>query len=90
MLNTNVGDMPPDIFSDYISDILDEEWTWEYLVSIVNARGFGFENALGHGFGYMFGNGYGFGNGRSSGSEYENGDGNECKNGNGKNHAGNG
>jgi hypothetical protein len=35
-MNTNVGEMPLDIFSDYISDILGEEWTWEYLILILN------------------------------------------------------
>jgi hypothetical protein len=32
MLNTNVGDMPLDIFCDYTSDILDEEWIIEHFI----------------------------------------------------------
>jgi hypothetical protein len=36
MLNTNVGDMPLDIFADYTSDTLEQEWSWEYLACLVN------------------------------------------------------
>jgi hypothetical protein len=36
MFNINVGDMPLDIFSDYISDILGQEWSWEYLNVALN------------------------------------------------------
>jgi hypothetical protein len=36
VFNTNVGDMPLDIFSDYISDTLGEEWSWEYLSVALN------------------------------------------------------
>jgi hypothetical protein len=43
MFNTNVGDMPLDIFADYISDILDEEWCWEYLQFTINANNIGFD-----------------------------------------------
>jgi hypothetical protein len=32
MINLNVGEMPLDIFADYISDILGQEWSWEYLL----------------------------------------------------------
>jgi hypothetical protein len=39
-MNTNVGDMPLDIFTDYISDTLGEEWSWEYLAIIVNYHGY--------------------------------------------------
>jgi hypothetical protein len=39
MLNTNVGDMPLDVFSDYVSDILDEEWCWIYLIPTMNYEG---------------------------------------------------
>jgi hypothetical protein len=42
MFNTNVGDMPLDIFSDYVSDILGEEWYWEYLPFTINANNIGF------------------------------------------------
>jgi len=30
-MNDNVGDMPIEIFGDYISDTLGEEWSWEYF-----------------------------------------------------------
>jgi hypothetical protein len=36
----NVGDMPLDIFGDYLTDILDQEWSWEYLISIFNGDGY--------------------------------------------------
>jgi hypothetical protein len=32
-MNTNVGDMPLDIFCDYILDVLNEEWIWEYFLT---------------------------------------------------------
>jgi hypothetical protein len=38
MFNDNVGEMPLDIFADYVSDILGEEWYWEYLVFAVNGH----------------------------------------------------
>jgi hypothetical protein len=68
-LNTNVGDMPLDIFADYISDTLGEEWSWEYLLFAVN--GFGYDE-FGYGVysvnndieyceGYGTIDGYGFG-----------------------------
>lgn len=67
-MNTNVGDMPLDIFSDYTSDILAEEWSWEYLVFAVNGNGGSFfENQYGHGAGTGLGFGdaetYDLGNG---------------------------
>jgi hypothetical protein len=40
MFNTNVGDMPLDIFSDYISDTLGQEWSWEYFSLIANGNNF--------------------------------------------------
>jgi hypothetical protein len=49
MLNTNVGDMPLDIFSDYISDILGKEWSWEYLVLAINGNSYGAGNGYGQG-----------------------------------------
>jgi hypothetical protein len=83
MFNTNVGDMPLDIFSDYISDTLDYECNWEYLIIAVNdfPRDFGF---IGRGSGtnnYYNGIGYhsginsrdAFGNGIGYGEEYESG-----------------
>lgn len=39
-LNTNVGDMPLDIFSDYLTDTLDQEWHWEYLALAINGQGY--------------------------------------------------
>jgi hypothetical protein len=44
MLDTNVGDMPLDIFADYISDTLDQEWHWEYLALTVNGQGHSTDN----------------------------------------------
>jgi len=38
-MNDNVGDMPPEIFADYVSDMLGEEWSWEYLVLSFNNHG---------------------------------------------------
>jgi hypothetical protein len=58
MINTNVGNMPLDIFSDYISDILDEEWNWLYLTVNTNYDG----NRVGYGLGYGFGYGYRYNN----------------------------
>jgi hypothetical protein len=52
-MNTNVGEMPLDIFSDYISDILGEDWSWEYFGLIVN--GFGTEGRPYQQFHYQFG-----------------------------------
>lgn len=37
-METNVGDMPLDIFADYVSDILGEEWSWEYLALVINGQ----------------------------------------------------
>jgi len=41
-MDTNVGDMPIEIFGDYISDCLDEEWNWVYLFHADNGYNFGF------------------------------------------------
>jgi hypothetical protein len=68
-MNTNVGDMPLDIFSDYISDILGEDWNWEYLALVINgSEGNYNESTLGHGRGLGEGFGgdgytYNYGNG---------------------------
>jgi hypothetical protein len=35
-MDTNVGEMPIDIFSDYVSDTLGQEWSWEYIIPILN------------------------------------------------------
>lgn len=65
MINTNVGDMPLDIFSDYLSDTLNEEWYWQYLIALPNdgnslgchdfwtGNGF-YYNTEGHGFVYGY------------------------------------
>lgn len=73
----NVGDMPLDIYSDYISDILGEEWSWEHLSLSFNwydqlknnygngmrmyEFGCGYNNEA-DSFGYERNNGFGFGN----------------------------
>jgi hypothetical protein len=55
-MNTNVGDMPLDIFSDYVSDTLGEDWCWEYFGLIVNNYGhrLSMDYALGHGKIYLY------------------------------------
>jgi hypothetical protein len=76
-MNTNVGDMPLDIFCDYVSDILGEEWSWEYFGLILNWHdqlknnygngmrmyelGCGYNNEA-DSFGYERHEGFGFGN----------------------------
>jgi hypothetical protein len=56
-MNLNVGNMPLDIFGDYVSDILGVEYNWIYLVPITNGfapislRG-NFDNAVGVGIEY--------------------------------------
>lgn len=37
-MNDNVGEMPLDIFSDYISDMLGEEWCWLYFIPVINGH----------------------------------------------------
>jgi hypothetical protein len=59
-MNTNVGEMPLDIFSDYVSDILGGDWSWEYLVPLLNWQGYVIRVAFHHGLWY--GNGCGFNN----------------------------
>jgi hypothetical protein len=59
-MNTNVGEMPLDIFSDYISDILEEEWCWEYLIPLSNWQGYVLRS--GDYYNMWFGNGHGFNN----------------------------
>jgi hypothetical protein len=94
MLNTNVGDMPLDIFADYISDVLGQEWNLEYLITAINDNGH--ENGYGWGYCIVFGNGnrwgYGYENGYGSGDGFGNGygDGRGFGFGNGYNHSGNG
>jgi hypothetical protein len=68
MFNSNVGDMPIDIFSDYISDILNQEWSWEYIGTTVSySFAYRLDVYTGDGFGgypmvyqtiYNRGNGY--------------------------------
>lgn len=48
-MDTNVGDMPLDIFCDYVSEILGEEWSWEYIVPILNDYGCNYRIPYGHG-----------------------------------------
>lgn len=53
-MNLNVGDMPLDIFADYVSDILEQEWTWEYFITILNSCNTSMLNNEGcGGLGYM-------------------------------------
>jgi hypothetical protein len=71
-MNTNVGEMPLDIFSDYVSDILGEEWNWEYLAFAMNGcEGNYYENTWGYGRGVGQGSGdgstYNYGNGLTEG-----------------------
>jgi len=35
-MNDNVGEMPIEIFGDYVSDCLDIEFPWEYLALVSN------------------------------------------------------
>jgi hypothetical protein len=35
-INTNVGEMPLEIFGDYVSDILDDDWNWLYIIPYLN------------------------------------------------------
>jgi hypothetical protein len=52
-MDTNVGEMPLDIFSDYVSDILGEDWSWEYFGIIVWAyTNFDFQYIGNEGSGY--------------------------------------
>jgi hypothetical protein len=56
-MNDNVGDMPLEIFGDYVSDVLNQEWSWEYLVLITNGGCNGdYAKRYGYGIGYGYGN----------------------------------
>jgi hypothetical protein len=59
-MNTNVGDMPLDIFSDYISDILGEDWSWIYLTLVVNDQGYDLKENRFNGYGWAHGYENGF------------------------------
>jgi hypothetical protein len=48
-MNTNVGEMPLDIFSDYVSDIGEQEWNWIYFLVIYGKDGY---NSHGRGWGH--------------------------------------
>lgn len=51
IIDTNVGEMPLDIFADYISDTLGEEWSWIHLTLNVNWENIDrFENGCGYSF----------------------------------------
>jgi len=54
-MNTNVSDMPIEIFADYTADMLDQEWDWTYIVPTLNDNGVANEyvNNFGSGSGYM-------------------------------------
>jgi hypothetical protein len=43
MMDFNVGDMPLDIFGDYVSDLLGIEFNWEYFGVILNGLFYGFK-----------------------------------------------
>lgn len=63
-METNVGDMPLDIFCDYVSDTLGEEWSWEYFSVIINGPTYhSFRKA--HGVGNLR-HGHGLGNGANN------------------------
>jgi hypothetical protein len=60
-MDTNVSDMPLDIFCDYISDTLGEEWSWEYFGLVINGPTYhSFRKANGVG---NLRHGHGLGNG---------------------------
>jgi len=50
MFNDNVGEMPLEIFGDYVADCLGIEYEWVYMVCILN--GDAPYTAMGHGRGY--------------------------------------
>jgi hypothetical protein len=56
MLNTNVGDMPLDIYSDYVGDSLGIDFPWEYIVPVFNVPTLLWQldetRILGDGYGY--------------------------------------
>jgi len=59
-MNTNVSDMPLEIFADYTSDMLDQEWHWEYLFPIINGNHNPYFEEFGNSdfvFGWYSGNG---------------------------------
>jgi len=61
-MNTNVGDMPIEIFGDYISDCLDMDFPWEYLAAITNDDAY-YHNPDRRGCGTFYemnGNGYAY------------------------------
>lgn len=49
-MNTNVGDMPLEIFGDYVSDYLDIEFYWQYMF-VFNEQGDNNGDSLGQGWG---------------------------------------
>lgn len=73
-MNTNVGNMPLDIFADYISDYLGVDFPWEYIVVISNGAGYEYgagdipaayfrlNNSIA-GCGYGYGRDFGYGSG---------------------------
>jgi len=65
MFDGNVGEMPMEIFGDYVSDCLGMDFPWEYIVPILNSyeyrrslwRRYGDSKRLGdlgHGFGVSY------------------------------------
>jgi len=65
-MNDNVGDMPIEIFGDYVSDMLDEEWNWIYCIPPLDEDYTYFD--YGHGYNIVldteivgFGHGVGWG-----------------------------
>lgn len=58
MLNTNVGDMPLDIYSDYVGDSLGIDFFWEYIVPVFNVPTLLWQldetRILGDGYGYHY------------------------------------
>lgn len=69
-MNDNVGEMPLEIFGDYISDNLGMDFPWVYLIPILNGGSYSnYLGDIGEGFGYGytdFGTMTGLGNGHGN------------------------
>lgn len=57
-MNTNVGDMPIEIFGDYVSDSLGVEFPWEMLTPMFNGEN-DIKNQRGSGWWYNYDYGHG-------------------------------
>lgn len=75
--NDNVGDMPLDIFGDYVSECLGVEFGWEYLAVTLNSPHICISEyclLLGDGDPYLFENEFDYDNGYGKGYNYCNRD----------------